>query len=95
MKSNDPFTAITILGYGGNDTITLATSLRLPTRIVESNGNDTITAGNGNDSVTAGNGNNNVPLGNGNFNVTLGNGNNNVPLGNGSTSCGWATATTT
>ena len=84
VKSNDPFTAITILGYGGNDTITLATSLRLPTRIVESNGNDSITAGDADVSVTAGNGNNNVTLGNGNNNVTLGNGNNNVALGNGS-----------
>ena len=84
VKSNDPFTAITILGYGGNDTITLATSLRLPTRIVESNGNDSITAGDADVSVTAGNGNDTVTVGNGNNTVTLGNGNDTMALGNGS-----------
>jgi hypothetical protein len=93
------FTTIYVVGFGGNDNFTFASTLTIATVISDGNGNDTIQAGNGNNTITLGNGNDNVTLGGGSNTVTagavgstgtiqvqLGNGNNNsvTLLGNGS-----------
>ena len=89
---NQSFTAIQILGYGGNDNILLAGSLTIQTyvnlgdgndNILAGNGTNIITVGNGNDNIRAGDGNNTIALGNGNDNILVGNGNNTITLGNG------------
>ena len=92
---SQPFTAIDVYGYGGNDNIQLTASLTLPTTIVEGNGNNYLLLAGGNDSVTLGSGGNQVFGGNGNKTITssdaagtsgyisLGNGNENIQLGQG------------
>ena len=83
---------IYIVGFNGNDNITMANTVTIAAVVSEGDGNDniqlgqgnnTLIAGNGNDNVQAGNGSNTVTLGNGNDNVQLGDGNNTVFLGNG------------
>ena len=92
---NQPFTAIDIFGYGGNDTFLLFPTLRLSTTVVEGNGNNFLLLASGNDSVTLGTGSNQVFGGNGEKTITaadaagtcgyisLGNGNENIQLGQG------------
>ncbi len=83
MTYVEPFTAIFIFGYGGNDSIQLAISLTLPATITEGAGNDSVELGNGASTVTLGNGNDSVEGGSGNDTVTVGNGNDSVQLGDG------------
>ena len=87
-----PFTAIIIAGYAGNETFTLAPTLTLPTTVTAGNGNDVlqlgggdsiVVLGDGNDTVSAGDGNDTVTVGNGNDVIQLGGGNNTVTAGNG------------
>ncbi|MHB1423853.1 MAG: beta strand repeat-containing protein [Gemmataceae bacterium] len=80
---NQPFTALHILLYGGNDNIQLANTLTITATISAGNGNDNLQLDNGNNIVTLGNGNDNVQAGDGNNTITVGNGNDNVQLGNG------------
>ena len=68
------FAAIVFAGYGGNETLTLASTLALTTTITAGDGNDTIQLGACNSTVTLGNGNDTVTGGGGNNTVTLGNG---------------------
>ncbi len=92
VKYNQAFTAIYIIGFGGNENLQAANTLAIPLLISAGNGNDniqvgasntTISLGNGNDNIQAQSGNGTISLGNGNDNVQLGNGNNIVILGNG------------
>jgi hypothetical protein len=78
------FTAIVIVGFGGNDNFQLAGSLNLPTSVTEGNGNNYVLLGGGNDTISLGDGADYVSAGDGNDNVTVGNGNDNIQLGNGS-----------
>ncbi len=92
---NQMFTAIAIFGYDGNDNFRLASTLALPTMVVEGNGNDYIQLANGNDSVTFGTGSDQLFGGSGNKLITasdvagtngyiqLGNGNHSISLGAG------------
>jgi Ca2+-binding RTX toxin-like protein len=80
---NQSFTAIQILGYGGNDNILLAGTLTIQTYVNLGDGNDNILAGNGNNIITFGNGNDNILVGNGNNTITLGSGNDNLLAGDG------------
>jgi hypothetical protein len=77
------FTAIVIYGGNGNNNVTLAPTLTLPTTILEGTGNDNVSGGNGATTVTAGSGNDHIQLASGNDIITLGDGNDNVALGDG------------
>ena len=79
-----PFTAIIIAGFAGNDIFQLASTLTLPTTVTASNGNDFVKLGGGNNTVILGNGIDAVSAGNGNNTVTVGNGIDIVQLGGGS-----------
>ncbi len=79
-----PFTAIIIAGYAGNETFTLAPTLTLPTTVTAGNGNDVLQLGGGDSIVVLGDGNDTVSAGGGNNTVTLGNGNDVIQLGDGS-----------
>jgi hypothetical protein len=57
LVATQPFSAIEIIGFGGNDTFQLLPTLTLPTTVVEGNGNNFIALANGNDTVTLGTGN--------------------------------------
>jgi Ca2+-binding RTX toxin-like protein len=89
------FTAIVIVGFGGNDNFQLTGSLNMPTSVTEGNGNNYVLLAGGDDTITLGTGSNQVFGGNGNKTVTaadaagttgfisLGNGNDVVSLGAG------------
>src|SRR5262249_18480745 len=79
-----PFTAIVLAGYAGNETFTLAPTLTLPATVTAGSGNDTIQLGGGNNTVALGDGNDSVTAGGGNSTVTVGNGNHAIQLGHGS-----------
>lgn len=79
-----PFTAIDIFGYGGNNTVVLSPTLMLPTTVVAGDGNNVVQLGGGNDVITLGDGNDVVSAGNGDDDVTVGDGNNVLDLGDGS-----------
>jgi hypothetical protein len=64
------FTAIVIVGSGGNDNFQLASTLTLPTTVTEGNGNNYIKLAGGNDTVALGTGSNQVFGGNGNKTIT-------------------------
>ncbi len=82
-KFNQAFSTITVIGFAGNDVITIAPTLTISTNISAGNGNDVVTAGNGATSITLGSGNDIVAAGNGDNTITLGNGNNVTAVGNG------------
>jgi hypothetical protein len=75
--------AIHIVGFAGNDTISLAATLTMSASITAGDGNDNVTAGDASSTVTLGNGKNKVQLGNGDNKVALGRGNDSTKLGNG------------
>ena len=60
VSFNQAFTAIDVFGSGGNDNIQLASTLTLPTTVVEGNGNNYIDLANGKDTVSLGTGSNQV-----------------------------------
>ena len=74
-------TAIDIVGFNGNDNITMPGTLTINVVLSEGNGNDNIQLGNGSNTLTLGSGNDQVQAGDGNNNVTVGNGNDNVHAG--------------
>jgi hypothetical protein len=78
------FTAIFIVGYAGNDSIQLSSTLTVSAFVTAGNGNDSVQLGNGNNGVTLGDGNDSVQVADGNNVVTLGNGNDSLTAGNGS-----------
>jgi hypothetical protein len=49
--------AIHFVGYAGNDTINLGSTLTINAFVSAGNGNNTVTLGNGNDAIKVGNGN--------------------------------------
>jgi Ca2+-binding RTX toxin-like protein len=77
------FTTIYMVGFGGNDTIQVASTLTIATVISEGDGSDQLQLGNGNNTITLGNGNDKIQAGIGNNTITQGNGTDNVQLGNG------------
>lgn len=86
------FTAITVVGFGGNINVQLAGSLTLPTSVTLGDGNDDVrlgdganlvNLGDGNDQVRAGDGNNTITVGGGNDHITVGDGDNVVRAGDG------------
>lgn len=67
----DPFDAnrvrsILINSFGGDDTITVATEITAPTRVVAGHGNDDVTSGDGDDRISVGVGDDTVDGGDGN-----------------------------
>jgi hypothetical protein len=86
------FSTIDVVGFGGNDRISMSASLTVATVISEGDGNTQIQIGNGNNSITVGKGSNSIQAGNGaniinagdgKDSIHLANGNNTVTLGNG------------
>jgi hypothetical protein len=76
-------TTVYVVGFNGNETIQMASSLAIPAVVSAGNGNDSVTLGNGNNTVTLGNGNDTTTLGDGNNLFVEGNGNDVVQAGNG------------
>ena len=78
-----PFKAIILAGYAGNETFTLAPTLTLPASVTAGDGNDVIQLGGGNDTVALGGGNDDVSAGGGSKTVTVGNGKDTIQMGDG------------
>jgi hypothetical protein len=83
LTYNQAFTAISVVGFGGNDNIQLSGALKIATAINEGDGTDQVTVGDGNNTITLGNGNNTVTAGNGNNLITSGNGGGTITVGDG------------
>lgn len=75
--------SIAVNGLGGNDVITISSSILLPTRINGGNGSDTITGGAGADTIIGGAGNDNINGGAGTDNLSGGAGNDTIAGGQG------------
>ena len=91
LTYTQPPMIIYIIGFNGNDTISMESTLAIAVVLTDGNGNENIQLGQGNNTVTVGNGTDTVQAGNGNnvvvantggahAHITLGNGNNTVTV---------------